>query len=415
MSDSIQDILVIGAGIIGLATAYELAKRGAKVTVVENKEPGWAASHGNAGMIYPAAGEPMVNPFHMKAGIRWALTRGGESPLQFSLLKLPSLMGWGLKALSSCSNKNHVDGKKAFGELGEDSLRLFAEYKKEGVKYEEHPGGFLAAFLDEKEFKRLSKFYSQVSSIELLSGDEAREREPILSNAVVGAAQLTEGFTSVYPPTVSTGLVQRLKQMGVEIRKGVQVVGANKEGNKITSVQTTSEGSFEADQFVVAAGGWSGQVAKTLGSHIPITGGKGYAITLKDPSVSPKQTVFLTEYEAVIIPFDGAVRFTGFLELSGVNMDILPRRIKALRHVVGRYIKNTPSGGAEEQWAGMRACTPDGVPAIGKLPKLDNGWVGSGHWHFGLTLGPPTAVMLAELITTGHSSVNPRPFDPARF
>ena len=410
-----QDVVIIGGGVIGLATAYELAKRGARVAVVEDKKPGWAASHGNAGMIYPAAGEPMVNPHHTIAGIRWVLTRGGQSPLQFSLLKAPSLMGWALKSLGYCNMRNHERGKAAMQMLGADNLRLFEEYKKDGVEYEEHPGGFLATFIDEKQWKAVAEASSQDPSVELLEGNRAREREPILSENVVGAAQMTEGFTSVYPPSVCTGLVRRLEQMGVEVRTGVRITGAERTGQKVISLSTASGETLEADHFVVAAGGWSGQISEKLGSSVPITGGKGYALTIEAPDISPRQTVFLTEYEAVIIPFDGKLRFTGFLELSGVNMKMLPRRIEALRSVVGRYTRQVPTGKAEEHWTGMRACTPDGVPAIGKLPGLDNAWLGSGHWHFGLTLAPTTAIMLAELITTGSSTLDNKPFDPARF
>lgn len=194
-----------------------------------------------------------------------------------------------------------------------------------------------------------------------------------------------------------------------------KLVNVNRIGKKVVSLQTANGEVLQADHFVVAAGGWSGKMAKKLGSRTSITGGKGYAITIEDPSSSPGQTIFLTEYEAVCIPYDGKVRLTGFLELSGVNMKILPRRIKALRGVASRYLSRVPTGKTEEHWTGMRACTPDGVPAIGKLPGLDNAWLGSGHWHFGLTLAPPTALMLAELMTTGRSTVDSKPFDPGRF
>lgn len=410
-----KDVVIVGAGIIGLVTAYELAKRGASVTVVEEKKPGWAASHGNAGMIYPAAGMPMVNPHHMKAGIGWVLTRGGQSPLQFSMLEMLGLVGWGLRALGACNQKDFESGYAAFGDLGAAALDQFEEYKQQGIQYEEHPGGFLATFINAREFERQASGYKDSPAVEILTGAQIREREPTLSSAVVGAVQLTEGFTSVYPPDVCRAFVKKLTEMGVEIRTGVRIVSARHSGGRVLSLSAADGSSLEADEFVVAAGGWSGQIAKMIGSHTSITGGKGYAITIDDPDVKPSQTVFLTEYEAVVIPFDGKVRFTGFLELSGVNMKVLPRRIKALRNVMGRYLSRVPKGPTEEHWTGMRACTPDGLPAIGKLPGLDNAWLGSGHWHFGLTLAPPTAVMLAELMTTGTSTVNNKPFDPRRF
>ncbi|NOR42807.1 MAG: FAD-dependent oxidoreductase, partial [Gammaproteobacteria bacterium] len=360
MSSKKQSVIVIGAGIIGLATAYELIKRNMQVTVIEENEPGWAASHGNAGMIYPAAGEPMINPRHVMAGIGWWLTRGSESPFQFSALKLPELAGWGLRAMGACNNRNYERGKKAFQELGADNLKFYDDYKKDGVEYEEHPGGFLTAFTSKKAFANLSGAFGQDPSAEILSGDEARQREPFLSERVVGAVQMSEGFTSVHPRTVCSGLARRIKELGGEIKTGIRVTGATHEHNKISALQTNDGVDLEADHFVLAAGGWSGKLAKILGSSVPITGGKGYAITIKEPSVSPKQTIFLSEYEAVVIPFERAVRFTGFLEMSGVNMELRDRRFKALEQIVGRYAKQLPEGKEQERWTGMRACSPDG-------------------------------------------------------
>ncbi|NOR41379.1 MAG: FAD-dependent oxidoreductase [Gammaproteobacteria bacterium] len=410
-----QDVIVIGAGVIGLATAYELAKRGLQVTVLEEKEPGWAASHGNAGMIFPSAGEPMINPHHMKAGLKWMLTRGRQSPMQVSFLQLPGLIGWGLRVLKACNQRNYEEGKEAFGKLGADVLQQYDDYKQDGVEYEEFANEFLAVFLDKKIHQEMVDSLGGTPGVKIFNGNEARELEPLLSENVVGAGQLRGSFKSVYPPSVTAGLAKRLKSMGVNIRTGIRVAGANRTGRKVDSLRTATGQTLKADHFVVAAGGWSGKIAKMLGSRVPITGGKGYCINIMDPDSAPGQTLFLSEYEAVVIPFNGSVRLTGFMEVSGVNMRILPRRIKALREVTGRYLKKVPEGKTEVEWTGMRACTPDGVPLIGQLKGLDNAWIGSGHWHFGMTLAPPTGLMLAELITTGQSTVENKPFSPSRF
>jgi D-amino-acid dehydrogenase len=366
-------------------------------------------------MIFPSAGEPMINPHHMMAGLKWMLTRGAQSPMQVSLLKLPSLMGWGLRALRACNQRNYEEGKAAFGLLGADVLQQYDKYKQDGVEYEEFASSFMSVFLENKAYQGLVDSFAGSPGVEIFNGDQAREVEPLLSENVVGAGQLSGGFKSVYPPSVTAGLAKRVQSMGVKILTGVRVEDADCTGRKINSLRTATGQILKADQFVVAAGGWTGKVAKKLGSAIPITGGKGYCINIMDPDTAPGQTLFLAEYEAVCIPFSGSVRLTGFMEVSGVNMRILPRRIKALREVTGRYLKKVPEGKTEVEWTGMRACTPDGVPAIGQLSGLDNAWVGSGHWHFGMTLAPSTGLMLAELITTGQSTVDNKPFAPSRF
>jgi len=415
MSDSKPEVIVVGAGIIGLSTAYELTKRGLRVTVVDREGVGSGASYGNAGLIGPWMCEPMVAPHHLADGLRWLVTRGAESPLQFRWSQLPAYASWGLRTMTHCTERNFSEGKAAFQSLGAGTWPLLDEYLDDGVGWEEHEDRFMYPFLSEVALERKWRTTGDDMGARVLSGDEARDFEPTLSCDVVGGIVVTRQFRTFYPPSQSAGLASRLQQLGVDIRSGVGVASSRRSGRTLDALVTDTGEHLEADQFVVAAGAWSGQLAKSMGSRIPLSAGRGYSITMQDPSSAPALPLFLVEYETVCIPYGNRLRYTGFLELSGVNEDPIARRFAALRKIVGRYLEVLPMGSSEEEWTGMRACSPDGRPIIGRLPGLENGWVGTGHWHCGMMLAPVTGVMLAEQISTGTSSVDPKPFDPARF
>ena len=415
MVDARPDVIVVGAGIIGLATAYELTKRGLRVTVVDQQGVGAGASYGNAGLIGPWMCEPMVAPHHLAQGLKWVVTRGAESPLQFRWSQLPAYAAWGLRTMTHCTERNFSEGKAAFDALGAGTWQLLDEYLADGVGWEEHMDQFMYPFLHAAELQRKWQSTGDEMGARVLSGDEARDLEPTLSDDVVGGILVTRQFRTFYPPSQTTGLASRLGELGVDIRVGVTITGSRQSGGTLEALVTESGECLEADQFVIAAGAWSGLLAKSIGSRIPLLAGKGYSITIQDPSPAPELPLFLVEYESVCIPYGDRLRYTGFLELSGVNEDPRPRRFAALRRIIGRYLRQVPTGSTEEEWTGMRACSPDGRPIIGRLPGLDNGWVGTGHWHCGMMLAPVTGVMLAEQILTGTSSVDPRPFDPARF
>lgn len=415
MTGSRPDVCVVGAGIIGLATALELTRRGMSVTVVDRSDVGSGASYGNAGLVGPWMCEPMVAPHHLKDGVKWMLTRGAESPLQVRWSRVPAFATWGLRTLTHCTKRNFADGKAAFEALSAAMWELLDEYRSAGVGWEEHHDRFIFPFLEPSHLEAKWESLGQEMGASRLTGDEVRALEPALGEAVIGGILVTREFKCFYPPSQSPALARKLEEVGATVISDVTVSGARRSGSRIEALVTERGDTIEADQFVIAAGAWSGRVANSLGSRVPLAGGKGYSITIHDPAPIPAIPLFLVEYEAVCVPYGNRVRFTGFLELSGLNEELHPARFTALRRTAGRYLRRFPEGSQEEEWTGMRACSPDGLPIIGRLPGLDNGWVGTGHWHCGMMLAPVTARMLAELIVDGRASIDSRPFDPARF
>jgi D-amino-acid dehydrogenase len=218
----------------------------------------------------------------------------------------------------------------------------------------------------------------------------------------------------VRPETLTAGLLERLESMGGEVRSGTEVVGLDVNHRAARSART-SAGSIEADAFVLAGGTWSGDIARRFGFRLPVQPGKGYSITVTAPKAVPSRAVYLYEMRVGISPFDGAARLGGTMELSGFNDTIRPERVAAIRRAAARYLPGSTEGSAQVDWTGMRPLTPDGLPAIGRAPGLDNVFVATGHAMLGVTLAPVTGSVVAELVTGTPSSVDLRPFDPGRF
>jgi D-amino-acid dehydrogenase len=148
---------------------------------------------------------------------------------------------------------------------------------------------------------------------------------------------------------------------------------------------------------------------------LPIEAGKGYSVTIEHPRRTVRRPLDLIEARLAVTPFRDGLRLAGTMELSGLNLRLEPRRVEAIRRAGDRYLGDWRGGTREHVWVGMRPLTPDGLPAMGLAPGSDNVYVATGHQMLGVTLAPATGMALAELMLTGHSDVDLRPFAPFRF
>jgi D-amino-acid dehydrogenase len=183
---------------------------------------------------------------------------------------------------------------------------------------------------------------------------------------------------------------------------------------RVVTVET-SAGALEADIFVISAGAWSGRVARKFGFSLPVQPGKGYTVTIQKPAAAPARPIYLSEMRVGITPFDGAVRLGGTMELSSFAQRPVMGRLNTIRRAASTYLPGSATGAAEVEWMGMRPLTPDGLPAIGRAPGLENVFVATGHAMLGVTLAPVTGLAVAELVSGNASSFDLAPFDPARF
>ena len=245
-------------------------------------------------------------------------------------------------------------------------------------------------------------------------GRELHDMEPILSNRVTSGL-LIKQERHVRPESFCQGLLDRIQQLGVEVRSDVTVTGGVVEGESLRAVQS-SAGDIVADRCLITAGALSGRVsAAVAGVPLPIQAGKGYALTVTGRPAPFSRPLYLDEARLGCSPFVGGYRFAGTMELSGLNDRLVPERITAIRQAARRYLTLAPDATDGVEWVGMRPLTSDGVPAIGRLPGRRNVYVATGHQMLGVTSAVTTARLVADLITDGHTSIDLSPFDPGRF
>lgn len=409
---------MVGAGVIGLACAYSLKKRGRDVIVLEKGEPGGACSKGNAGWITPSISAPIPAPGLTLTSLKWMLQ--SDSPLYISPTAAPGLARWLWRFWRYCNPRDFIHGLNAVAELNRNTLSSFDELERDGVEFELHRSGMLCVFLNERYMRRMLAEFDHYRRYGYrvptpVRGADLLRLEPALSDAVTAGFVVEEEF-HVRPESLIAGYADRLRRMGVEIRSGVEVTGANgaRAGDRVRGVETSS-GLVEGDEVLVAAGAWSGQVLAPFGVSLPVQAGKGYSITLNGAEPRLIRPLYLGEARVGGSPFDGATRFAGTMELSGVNETLDRRRIAGIRTGIGRYLRQPVNEGEGIEWVGMRPLTPDGLPLLGRVPGYRNLSVATGHAMLGITMAPVTGEAMADVITGTASLAALAPFAPGRF
>jgi D-amino-acid dehydrogenase len=380
------DVVIVGGGAIGVCCAYELARRGARVTLLE-RGPGLASgcSAGNAGLICPSHSAPIANPVSLRNGLRWMWKR--DSP--FYLRPRPAVVPW--LARFALAARHWEEGARAIRDLSVASLELHAQLGAElGTSFERtgtlnvHSTAMaLEAEADEAERSGLP--------FEMLDADATRALEPAVIGPVIGGVRyLEEG--RVDPLLFVQAIGRAAAGAGAEIRTGV-------------AVRSLTE--LRAETIVVAAGAWSRQLVR-----LPLEGGKGYHLDFERSGDDPRIPTFVQETLSVATPFPDRLRLSGTLELAGFDLSISQPRVDAIRRAGERWVRGLAGRPPIDTWAGLRPCLPDGLPAIG---RLDGVVVATGHAMKGVSLAPVTGRLVAELVAGEQPSHDLAPFDPARW
>lgn len=408
--------VVIGAGAIGLLSAYELQRRGVKVTVLDKGPLGRSASEGNMGWITPSLSGPVPAPGLVMQSLRWMLSR--DSPLYIRPTAVPRMAPWLYEFWRHCNLKDYEAGLYATANFGRTTMELFDALKENGVEFEMHESGMLFVCLKRDAVKQVVDDVEALreygyDSPAILGARELREFEPGITGPMEAAVWVKEE-RHVRPESLTDGVIKWLEKEGAELRSGVEVIGFQRRGRQITGVETRV-GTFEADQVLIAAGAWTGRVAALAGAYIPMQAGKGYNITVQTSQVQLSHPLYLVDVRTAVSPYEGALRVGGTMELSGINTVLDPARVDALRRGADRYIPGWDKGTAQTSWVGMRPMMPDGLMVLGLIPRYDNLFVASGHAMMGISLAPSTGAAIAQYMTTGKTDVDIQPFDPGRF
>jgi D-amino-acid dehydrogenase len=409
-------VAIVGAGIIGLATAYHLLKDGHEVTLIDAAHPGSGASLGNAGWIVPAEVGPVAAPGMVLQGLKWMLRK--DSPLYVQPSLRPDFVTF-MVALARRSNRRDFrEAMQANLALAEGTLGLLDDYLTDGMRFEMHAEGLLLAFATQGNFQHHQDDLDLANRFgldpQVLTGEQVAGMEPALKPSLAGGLYFPHE-RHLRPDQLVGGLTDRCRALGATFLDQAPLTAVRRDANVLALV--TPAGEVTADQYVLAAGAHSGPLSRLFGAPMPIRPGKGYSVDYRPAPVQLRAAVNLCDAKVAVTPLDGQLRLAGTMEFAGLDANVNPMRVSAIRRAPTRYFSHwdealEPSAAA---WAGARPMTPDGLPVLGRLPGLSNGWVAAGHGMLGVTLGPGTGLAIATAIGTGSAPKVLRPFDPVRF
>ncbi|MGW2328597.1 NAD(P)/FAD-dependent oxidoreductase [Streptomyces sp. NPDC001700] len=409
-------VIVIGAGIVGLASAYRLAKNGCEVVVVEAREAGSAASHGNAAKIALAESGPVPAPGVILQSLRWMLKP--DSPLYVKPSLAPGFVKFMLRMAAHCTDRDFRHGLETHLRLAEGTLDLLDGWTEDGIGFEMHRAGVLLAFETRKRYEEqlgaLDVFERFGMVPERLHGDDVRAREPALNHRIRHGLFFPDD-RQVQPDSLTRGLVKRCQELGVVIHAHTPVRRVSQSNGRVTGV-LTDQGEITGDTLLVAAGVWSGRISRELGVPLPIRPGKGYSVDYSPAPVQLRTSLTLEDARVAVTPLNGMLRLAGTMEFGGLDEKINVRRVAAIKRAAAEAFTGwgDPAGEAAP-WAGLRPMTPDGLPIIGRLDPLPNVYVASGHGMLGLTLAPATAEIITEAITRQRVPSVAETVSPGRF
>jgi D-amino-acid dehydrogenase len=411
-----SDVLVVGGGVIGVCTAYSLAKRGVSTTLLERGEICSGASHGNGGLIFPSKSAPIPRPGVIRQALPWLLDP--ESPLYIQPRPSPSLLRWMWRFRAAC---NETDLRRSFclrRALSLASLELYAKLAEiDGLEFGFERRGLTIAFrtrqalIESQQDIRLLE--ADDGSATWLSADELCQRIPALSPNLAGGIELPAD-AHITPGDFVRNLAAELGRRGVSIQPNTEILDLEWSRRAPVRVLTT-RGDFTASEVVLAAGAWTAELGHRLGLRVPVEAAKGYSISVERPKDFPELPVLLAEAKTFVTPMGSMLRMGGTLELAGLDLHMNRRRLDTVARATRTYMPGLAPTPTLELWRGLRPLTPDDLPIIGRPPGTTGLILATGHGMSGISQGPITGELVAQLATGENPSIDIAPFSPGRF
>ncbi len=414
-----KHVVIIGGGIIGLCSAWYCRQRGYQVTVIDRNGPlRDGCSYGNAGMIVPSHFIPLAAPGMVSLGLRWMLNP--ESPLYIRPRLSWDLLSWGLQFARSCK-QSHVERSAPI--LRDLSFASRASYEELADQFQDAFGlvrnGLLMLCKTQHALDDEAKVASQANSLgvpaEVLDAQQAAIRDPAVTMNIAGAV-LFPRDCHLSPDRLMVAMQRRLETDGCRMLWNSEVGKIDHRGGVVYSVQAGSE-LIPCDEVVLASGSWSSGLASQLGLKLPMQAGKGYSLTLEQPRQLPGLCSIFTEARVAITPMNGRLRFGGTMEFSGLNERIDLRRVRGIVKAIPNYFPEFQMTDFDhvKPWQGLRPCSPDGMPFLGRSRHFKNLVVATGHAMMGLSLGPVSGKIVAELIDNQSPTIDLTMLSPDRF
>ncbi len=410
------DVAVIGGGAIGLCVAYELMRLGRHVVVIDRGSVAGGSAVGNAGFLAPSHVVPMAAPGVMSGVIKGLIRRTGPVTARPTLD--PDYLQWILRFVRSCTRRAAERGAVTLAALGFLSAELTVELiTREGIECDFRPDGLLHVYGDARVMAaarhEVAEMQQHGVKTQWFDAHEIREIEPALNDTVIGGF-LCEDDSGMDPATFMSSLASVLARRGVRMVAGTELLGFETSGTAAERL-ITSRGDLGVDQVVVAAGAWTPGVARLIGESLPVQAGKGYSMTVAKPNRSPQRNILVGDRWVAVNPMGDRLRMSGWLELG--RLDTVPSlaRLSQVEANVRARIDLDPELTVLERWAGVRPVTPDGIPIVGPARRWSNVTHATGHGKIGLSLGPVTGRLVAQMLCGLPTDLDVEPLSPARF
>jgi D-amino-acid dehydrogenase len=408
------DVAVIGGGAVGLSVATFAARGGARVLLVERDGIGRGCSYANAGLIVPSFSLPLARP-----GTLWDLPNllsGKDKMVGFRPRPDAGLMRWILRFLLSSRRRKMINTASQLGRLGRASLEILKEWAAMGGLASFRQEGWLHLYETDRGFAAGERDAALLRELGMTANTLGRKQilslEPGLKGDYAGGVFYPEE-AHIEPFELSRWLLAQARDVGVRLLEGTEVRDLEVGDGRVSRLDVPADG-IHADQYVLAAGAWSGELMKPHLGWLPVEPAKGHSLTYRLPASKPSRPLKFAERHIVVIPFSESLRLTTGLDLVGFDDGIDGDQIARLRGAAAPWGPELEQGDAEE-WCGFRPMTPDGLPIVGRTRHLKNLWLATGHGQLGITMAPITGRIIAAQLAGEDPPVDIGGISPARF
>jgi D-amino-acid dehydrogenase len=410
-----NEIIIIGAGIIGICAALELKEKGWDVSVIDPNQPGQVTSYGNAGVLSPWSCIPQSVPGLWKSVPKWLLDPKG--PLAISWLYAPKFFPWLIKFLKAGEINRVEEISKALLTINEPSVELYKKLVK-GTGHEDliKDSCYLHVYRNAHDASPNSTPWrirqERGVPLRFLKKGEIKEIEPEISSKIEAAVLIEGQGRTTNPGRLGHILFEKARALGVKfIQQKIERITIESNGlYKLLS----SERDILCKNIVLAAGAWSVELLKTIGIKVPLEAERGYHLIFSNPGISVSNSIMDGDRKFVASSMEMGIRSAGTAEFSGLHSKPNFDRAKIFKNLTKELLPNLNTSNLEE-WAGIRPSLPDTLPCIGPLPGHPNIIVAFGHSHLGLTQAPMTARIVASIAMKNPLNINLQPFGIERF
>jgi D-amino-acid dehydrogenase len=417
MASPREEVIVVGAGIVGIACAHYLSKAGMEVTVIDRSTIASACSHANCGYVCPSHILPLTEPSALGVAVKSLFNP--NAPFRVKPRLSPSQWNWFWQFAKRCNHRQMLRAGTHLKSILDASM---AEYRQlipaESLDCEWKENGLLYILQTEhgmREFSATDRLLNEHFGVAAtrIEGDNLPAFEPALKSGLAGAFHYP-GDASVRPDLLNTQWSARLRESGVKFIENCELRHVRKEAGGVTSLDTT-QGELSAGRYVFALGAWSPSLVKELGCRIPIQPGKGYSVTMSRPDPCPSYPMLFPEHKVGVSPFEHGYRLGSMMEFTGYDSSIPEKRIAQLRHSAEPYLVAPHTESEHSRWFGWRPMTWDSLPIIGRVPSVSNAFLATGHNMLGLSLATATGRLIREIVCEEEPHIDAEPFSPTRF